>query len=85
MVLHLDVIAVAKHFLVPRRDFFGFVVLALAQSVGYFATNTATKYNQTFAVFLEHYMVEPRLVVKTLQVSDSAQTQQVLVASVVHG
>lgn len=84
-VLNLHVEAVTEDFDVPFGELAGLVHFFGEDQLGEFAGRAAGEADQPFAVPLQQFLVDPRLVVKTFEVRGGRHLDEVVKAGLIHG
>ena len=84
MVHDLDIkVLLAEQIMQSRGHLAGLIGLVPVDQIGHQALCAPAQSDQALAMFGEHLQIDPRLVVKTLQVTDTGQLDQVPVALLV--
>ena len=84
--LHFKVEAVAKDVLEKERGLFGGLhVFFLGNEIGDLAVQTAGQGNEPLVVFGKELLVDPGLIIKTLQLGDGGKLHEIFITGRVHG
>ena len=84
VVLQFKIIPISEYRLVPCSDLFGLFVVIDSQLLAHFTTCATTQDNESFIVFFQELMVDPRFVIHTLKIGDRRELHQVFVSLLVH-
>ncbi|MNI06486.1 hypothetical protein D3C73_594700 [compost metagenome] len=83
MVLKLQIKIFAKNRFISQSRLFCFLITTMQYMLRHFSAKTSAKTYQAFTMLLQHFPVDPRLIMKTFQMSDRAQLHQIPVACLI--
>ena len=79
MPLKLQIKIITKKIGISLETLFGEFIVTFLEKLGDFTLGTARSDNQTFVVLDQCFPVQPRFVVKALEVSNAGEFEQVVV------
>ena len=85
MILDLQVVIIAEHFPVAVHHFDGALLIAAVEMRENLAAHAGGKHDQAFAVLLQRFPVDPRLIIEAVDKGGAGELHQILVAAVVLG